>query len=206
MNTFKATKSQVFNRGAAPDAFLQELIVWARTAQDEIFAANPHFDIYSKVKLELGPFTSLIQRKSVMLEVLRVLALFESECNWKEGPDSSRRTETTKENAEAGAWQESWDARKLDPALAKLLSEQGVMGGVEFQQRIKSDHPLAMEFTARILRIDMKNFERIANGPVRKGDEREKTWPDRPKLWSSEQSIYPWLSRESVAEFQAFLS
>lgn len=204
--TFKAAKAEVHNRGKAPDAFLNELIDWAILAPDEVFAVNPHYDIFSKVKPELGPYENLLHRKAVMLEVLRVLALFESGCKWTEGVDSSRRTPTTKENAEAGAWQESWDARRLDPSLAAFLKEKGVDDGLEFQQRMKMDHPLAIEFAARLLRIDVKNYERIANGPVRRGEERKKTWPDRPRLWKDEESIYPWLSRAAVEEFKSYLA
>jgi len=142
----------------------------------------------------------------VMLEVLRVLAGFESSWNWKEGVDTSRRSATTKENAEAGAWQQSWDARKLDPSLRRFLAERGIANGLDFQEIMKVEHDVAIGFTARLLRIDVENYERIANGPVRKGGDRKKTWPDRPKLWDAKESIYPWLRRDAVSEFQALLT
>ena len=44
---------------------------------------------------------------------------------------------------------------------------------------------------------------RTQNGPLYKGEERSKF---KPKLRGEEQSIYPWLSRDAVAEFQAFLA
>lgn len=204
--TFIATKARVHNRGVAPDSFLAEMVEWARWAPTDIFAVNAHTDIYSKVRAELGPYTGIVHRTAVMLEVLRVLALFESSGKWNEGVDTSRRTATNRENAEAGAWQVSFDARKLDPSLTKLLAENHITNGETFQQRMKADHPLAMTFAALLLRIDMKNFHRIANGPLRKGEERRATWPDRPKLWAANESIYPWLSRAAVAEFQALLA
>jgi hypothetical protein len=40
------------------------------------------------------------------------------------------------------------------------------------------------------------------NGPLRKGDERLKI---RSSLRGQEHSIYPWLSRPAVAEYQTFL-
>lgn len=204
--TFLATKVRVFNRGVAPDTFLTEQVEWGRSAPDEIFAPNTNFDIYNKVFPELGPYIDLIHRKGVLLEVDRVLAGFESSWNWKEGADSSRRSDTTNEDAEAGAWQMSYDARKLDPSLKQCLIDHGINDGITFQQKMKSDHVLAMEFIARVLRIDVKDYDRISSGPVRKGDERKKTWPDRPRLWGAEQSIYPWLSRASVDEFRKLLS
>lgn len=204
--TFLATKARVFNRGVPPDSFLTEQVEWGRLAADELFAPNNNYDIYNKVFPELGPYPTLEYRKGVLLEVMRVLAMFESSGNWKCGVDSSRRSDTTNENAEAGAWQVSWNNRKLDPSLRTFLSDSGIDDGVEFQQRMKSDHMVAMEFIALLLRIDVKNFERINNGPVRKGPERKATWPDRPKLWRAEESIYPWLSRAAVDEFKKKLA
>ena len=204
--TFFATKARVFNRGVMSDEFLTELAGFGKTAPDEIFAPNNHFDIYNKVFDELGPYPTLAYRKGVLLEVMRVLAMFEGSGNWKTGVDSSRRSDTTNENAEAGAWQVSWNNRKLDPSLKTFLSDNGIDDGVEFQQRMKSDHMLAMNFIALLLRIDVKNFERINNGPVRKGSERKATWPNRPKLWRAEESIYPWVSRSAVEEWQRLIA
>lgn len=203
--TFSATKAEVANRGVPSDSFLAELVAWGKTAPETFFAPNPHFDIYSKARTELGPWESAMHRRAVMMEVMRVLAGFESSWDWSEGVDASRRSGTTSENAEAGAWQVSWDARRLDQSLVDYLAGKPITDGLAFQRAIKRDHLLAMDFIALLLRIDVKNFQRIVNGPVRKGDEREKTWPDRPSLWPARQSIYPWLSRAAAAEFQSLL-
>lgn len=195
---FNETKRKVFNRGIPPDSFLEELVNWARTAPDEIFAPNPHNDIYSKVKPELGPYESLLHRKAVMLEVMRVLAGFESSWDWKEGVDTSRLGDDTPENSEAGAWQVSYDARRLHPELASLLRDRGISDGITFQRKMKFDHPLAMEFVARLMRVNTRH-----NGPLYKGDERNAI---RSSLRGEEHSIYPWLSREAVEEFEALLA
>jgi hypothetical protein len=200
-----AVLGEVFNRGSLTPETINEMVVWGQTAPDFLFAPNTAYDIYNKIFPELGPWESLLHRKAAMLEVERVLMLFESGGNWREGVDTSRRTSTTSENAEAGAWQVSWDNRRLDPSLSEFLKEEGIMDGETFQERMKSDHDVAMTFITLLLRIDMKNFQRINNGPIRKGDERKKTWPDRPKLWRAEESIYPWLSRDAVTEFMEFL-
>jgi hypothetical protein len=76
--------------------------------------------------------------------------------------------------------------------------EVGTFNGVEFQRAMKAKHLLAMEYIARLMR-----HTRMANGPLYKGTERSKL---TPKVRGEEQSIYPWLSREAVAEFQAFLA
>lgn len=200
---FLATKKGVFNRGVPPDSFLVEQVAWLKTAPDELFAPNTNFDIYNKVKPELGPYESLLHRKAVAAEVERVLAGFESSWDWKEGVDVSRLGSNTPENSEAGAWQVSYDARRLDPSLSKLLQDHGINDGISFQVSMKSNHFLAMEFETRLLRIDVKNPQRLHNGPLYKGAERSAI---RSKLRGEEHSIYPWLSRAAVTEWQQLLT
>lgn len=195
--------SEVHNRGRAPEAFLMEMIRWAKTAPADIFEPNEHFDIYSKVRSELGPWSGPLHRRAVMLEVMRVLALFESGCDWTEGVDTSRLGDDTPENAEAGAWQVSYDARRLDSSLKDWLIERGILTGILFQRKMKFDHPVAMEFAARLLRIDVKNPERLHNGPLYRGDERLII---RKSLREEKHSIYPWLKRGAVEEFARHLS
>ena len=192
-----ALKSQVLNRGVAPDAFLLEMVGWAKTAPDGIFAPNDKADIYGKVKSELGPWDGLIHRKAVMLEVMRVLAGFESSWDWKEGVDTSRLGNDTPENSEAGAWQVSYDARRIAPELNALIVAKGIRNGVEFQRAMKFYHALAMEFVARLMRFNTKH-----NGPLYKGGERDII---RKSLRGAEHSIYPWLKRAAVEEFKTRL-
>lgn len=195
---FVSTKARVLNRGVAPDDFLNEMVDWARTAPDDIFAVNSNADIYGKVRAELGPYTSLLHRKAVMLEVLRVLAGFESSWDWTEGVDTSRLGDDTPENSEAGAWQVSYDARRLAPELKTFLDSKGITNGLVFQRVMKFNHPVAMEFAARLMRHNTKH-----NGPLYKGAERDII---RRSLRGAEHSIYPWLKRDAVNEFQGFLA
>lgn len=196
-----ATKAEVFNRGIAPDAFLNEMVAWAKTAPDEIFARNSTVgtrDIYNKVFAELGPYKNLTHRKAVMLEVMRVLAGFESSWDWTEGVDTSRLGSDTPSNSEAGAWQVSYDSRTKDSDLVILLRNNLIGNGIEFQRAMKFNHPLAMEYVARLMRYNTKH-----NGPLYKGDERLAI---RRSLRDPKHSIYPWLSREAVAEFERLLT
>lgn len=194
---FIEAKRKVYNRGVAPDSFLTEMVNWARTAPDEIFEVNALNDIYSKVKPELGPYENLTHRKAVMLEVMRVLAGFESSWDWREGVDISRAGADTSENSEAGAWQVSYDARLLHHSLRELISRHDIKSGVQFQWSMKFHHELAMEFVARLIRVNTKH-----NGPLYKGAERNAI---RSSLRDAKHSIYPWLSRESVKEFEGML-
>ena len=94
MSNYSATKQHVSNKGVAPDDFLDELVAWGEQSCDEIFAPNAGrntYDIYSSVLDELGPWQGVPHRRAVMLEVMRVLAGFESSWNWNEGRDTRKR-------------------------------------------------------------------------------------------------------------------
>lgn len=188
---------KVFNRGKCPQSFAEELIKWARCAPDSLFEVNAYADIYLKTKLELGPWRGLSHRKAAILEVLRVLAGFESSWKWSEGVDTSKAVINTKENAEAGAWQVSYDSRKLHSSLATFLRERNILSASQFQAAMKTNKPLAIEYVARLLR-----FNTLHNGPLYKGPERKII---RAPLRGEEHSIYPWLRRSCVDEFEACL-
>ena len=212
---FKATKAKVFNRGIAPDSFLLELVEWGKTAPEDIFAVNANADIYGNVRAELGPWTGILHRRAAMLEVMRVLAGFESSWNWNEGIDTSRSGDDSPAKAEAGAWQVSADSIRLGSDLKKMfdratkdvkVNDGGEnIGGmlihaqeIEFQRVMKNNHPFAMEYVARLLRVNTKH-----NGPLYKGEERIAI---RPSLRDPKHSIYPWLSRDAVKEFEGLLA
>ncbi len=174
------SKSVVYNKGRPPDGFLQELIIWGRTADDDIFAVNDEpYDIYGSVKPEMGPYSGIPHRKAVMLECMRVLGGFESTWNWEEGPDQSvPPSQQTPYTMEAGLWQISANSRNLGVDLASMSPADPV----DFQEIMKFNHPFAMEYTARLLRHTTHH-----NGPALR------------------KEINPWLRRESVGEFTALL-
>ena len=180
-----ACKKKVFNRGVPPESFLNELIDWARQARGEIFEKNNIHDVYSNVTAELGPFTDLLHRKAVMLEVFRVLGGFESSWNFNAGRDITNPTSNTPCTEEAGIFQCSGNAMKLDSSLENLLGS--VAGGqTNCENSIvvtKQNHRFAIEFCARLLRFTVNH-----HGPVK------------------HKKINPFLRRDAVSEFQGFLS
>jgi hypothetical protein len=179
-----ATKQHVFNRGVPPDEFLDELIAWGKSAPDEIFAPNLFSDIYSSVKNTLGPWQGLEHRRAVMLEVMRVLAGYESSWDWNAGVDVTNPTSVTPETIEAGAWQVSANSMGFGSELKDLVFDKvGSTDGDDFQKAMKKNHPLAMEYVARLLRRTTRH-----HGPVLRHE------------------IDPWLRRDAVEEFQALLS
>lgn len=181
---YHALKQKVLNRGIPPDNFLDELISWGKTAPGEIFEPNQNHDIYSNVVATLGPWEGPEHRRAAMLEVMRVLAGFESSWNWKAGRDPKTAHPEDPETWEAGAWQVSADSMDIDPELrALVLAKAGKDDPDSFQAAMKSDHPLAMEYIARLLRHSVTH-----NGPVKRHE------------------IDSWLKRDAVDEFMSFCS
>lgn len=194
--SYSATKAKVHTRGIPPDSFLDELVAWGRSAPDSIFAPNEKQDVYASVEKELGPYSVVPHhRKAVMLEVLRVLAGFESSWKWTEGVDTTNRTSMAHiEGQETGIFQVSANAVFFDSSLqAFVLSRIGAFHGIgtrysgfaveDFITRMKADHAFAIEFASRLLRFTVRH-----NGPVLR------------------KEINQWLSRAAVAEFERLLA
>jgi len=180
---FDATMQRVFNRGVPPTDFLAELVAWGRTAPDEIFEPNNVTDIYSNVVGVLGPWQGLQHRRAAMLEVMRVLAGFESSWNWNAGRDVGNPTSVTPDTIEAGAFQVSANSMNFGQELKDLVRRKvGSLDGNEFQAAMKHDHQLAMEYVARLLRRTVNH-----HGPVKRHE------------------IDEWLRRDAVAEFRTLL-
>jgi hypothetical protein len=179
----KAIFREVLNRGSAPQSFIDALVDWGKTAEEEIFAPNPHQDIYGSIRSTLGPWQPGNHRRAVMLEVMRVLAGFESSWDWRAGVDTSNPSSQTPVTAEAGAWQVSADSLSFGPELRELVKRRaGSLDPLDFQEAMKDDHLLAMEYIARLLRRTTQH-----NGPVKRHE------------------IDDWLLPAAVTEFQVLL-
>jgi hypothetical protein len=190
---YSATKQQVSNRGIAPDGFLDELVAWGRDADSSLFVEYSNDDdVWTKVRRVLGPYEDLRHRRAVMLEVMRVLAGYESSWNWNQGTDAhadkvarDAGNPRRPEQIEAGAFQVSADSMNLGIELKiMVLTEVGSTGAREFQRAMKDNHTLAMDYVAQLLISTVSQ-----NGPLL--DER--------------QGMYGYLKRDAVAEFRGFL-
>ena len=182
--TFTACYQEVANRGVAPDDFLNEVIDWCRNAPDEIFERNNNNDVYSLVVDELGPFSSLLYRKAVMLEVLRVLGGFESSWNWEEGPDPTNPNSNMPCTEEAGIFQCSGDSMGFDRSLRDyVISVVGSTDCNDFQSTTKENHRFAIEYCERLLR-----FTTDHHGPLLR------------------REVNAWLSTAAVQEFLSFIA
>ena len=169
--TFKATKARVKGRGIPPDAFLSELLNWLRKAPEEIFApsTNPG-DVYNVIAGDLGPFTTSVNRKAAMAELLRCLGGFESSWRWNEGVDRTNRTSMTHiEGQETGIFQVSHDSVPLEKRGTTLrdciVRHCGANDVNAFIRTMKSNHEFALEYCARLLRVSF-----LWNGPIKRGE------------------------------------
>ena len=180
--TFIATKVRVKNRGMPPDSFLTQLVEWGRQAASEIFAPNPNpADIYAAIRPILGPWESLLHRRAAMLEVMRVHAGLESSWNWDEGVDTTNQTSMAHvEGQETGIFQVSWDSTLLnDGAMKEFAVLNGIGTPGSFIPAMKANHKLALEYYARLIRVNVQWA-----GPIKRHE------------------IDPWLSRASLDEFK----
>ncbi|HWA84353.1 MAG TPA: hypothetical protein VG820_12995 [Fimbriimonadaceae bacterium] len=139
-----------------PRAFLDQLIDTIQSLPDEVFAVNALYDVYSVVKSVLGPYEGLMHRRAVMCEVLRVVAAFESDWNWNEGVDvHNQRSRTHKIAEETGAFQASADSMVFDASLMNCVDRAcGAHDPDTFIANMKSNHALAVEYCARLLRFN----------------------------------------------------
>jgi hypothetical protein len=182
--SYTALKQHVLNRGKAPDAFLDELVAWGKTAPEDIFVPNDASDVYSSVANTLGPWEGPLHRRAVMLEIMRVLAGFESSWDWNEDVDRNNPTSVTALTMETGAWQVSANSMNFGQELKDLVyAHVHSLDGNAFRRAMKQDHPLAMEYIARLLRRTTRH-----NGPV------------------ARHEIDPWLRKNAVEEFLALIA
>src|SRR4051812_13919289 len=101
---YHAFKHRVHDRGVAPDAFLDEMIAWGTTAPADAFGPDrTSHGIYLRVLPVLGPWRNELHKRAVMLEVMRVLAGFESSWKWGEGTDMHAKAHRVAAKHEAGA-------------------------------------------------------------------------------------------------------
>ena len=141
-------------------------------------------DIYSSIMNTLGPWQEPPHRRAVMLEVMRVLAGFESSWNWDEGrdthnPGSGHRADNRSRRV---AGQRGLDELREGTQRLGASQKSASFVTTAFQKAMKENHPLAMEYIARLLRRTTHH-----NGPV------------------VHHEIDPWLRQDAVAEFQSLI-
>lgn len=181
--TFDAAREKVFNRGRPPTRFLNELVDWGIGAPDAIFQPNDRNDVYTAVRDELGPWEGPLHRRAVMLEVLRVLAGFESSWDWNAGRDTTNPSSGLPCTEEAGILQCSGNSMDFDPSLKEYMRQ--ITGRTDcdtFRTETKRNHPFALEYTARLLRFTTRH-----HGPLKR------------------REVNQWLRRSAVEELASFL-
>jgi len=193
---FETAKKFYRWRDAPTKEFLDTIVDWARDAPDEIFAYNSERDdFYSHVQYKFGPWrTEDFQRhrRGVMLEVIRVLAGFESNYDWKTGRDvgAGPQSECQKE---AGVLQVSGDSMNGFKGVGQWAKQEyGVRSCRHFRKLTWENKQFAIEYCARLLRETYKH-----HGPLK----RKTNHPTDPR----KTSIHPFFSLNAVDEFRSFL-
>jgi hypothetical protein len=168
-----------------PRDFLDTLIDTIKPLPDAVFDVNDGHDIYAAMKGALGPYESLLHRKAVMCEVLRVTAAFESDWNWNQGVDRNNADSMAhKQGQETGAFQVSANSMGFDRSLPACLDRLAGAHDVDtFIDDMKSNHALAVEYCARLIRFNIAWC-----GTIMKPSQ-----------------VMSHVRRDAVAEFQTFL-
>ena len=186
MNFTGPITNHVAGQGRAPDAFLTELLAWGSKMLMEIYAPNgANWDIFNRLYGILG----LEHRRAALLELMRVLAGFESSWNWNEGVDTTNKLSMENINGqETGAWQVSFDSLGLQDMgsnnnlRACVVAHCRVVSVDAVLVNMKINHVFAMEYAARLLRNSFR-----WDGPVLRHE------------------VDQWLSRDSVDQIRGLL-
>ena len=165
---FNHTLQPVANRGSAPIGFLNQVLVWGENEPDITFTLRKddaeETDIYTVLRklFSKEDWTSLVRRKCWMMEVLRVLAGFESSWKPNTGADTTNPAERDAETFSAGLWQISYNSRGFGQDLRDMLVVYGIHNGAQFQQMMKTNFTFAARWAARLFRHTIRH-----NGPLR---------------------------------------
>ena len=116
---------------------------------------------------------------------MRVVAGFESSWKWTEGVDvTNLHSVQNPDGEETGIFQVSFDSTRLNNNAMKPFAVANGIGTIgSFISKMKTDHRLALEYFARLSRINIR-------------------W-DGPLI---RHEVDPWLSSASVSEFQDLLT
>lgn len=186
---FNFTRRTFSDHGPTPIGFLQDLLVWAKGAQDDIFTPNKEpddaFGLLKRAVTPDRPWASLLHRKATLLDAAVVHAGYESDWNWQEAVDKTNRTSmANKTGEETGPWQVSFDSEWLRNGAMKPFAIAHNIASVDtFIPAMKGNKSLSCEYYFRLLRVSTRWA-----GPWNKG-------------W-----ITGHISPEAIAEWQALLS
>lgn len=183
--SFNHTRRTFANHGPTPVSFLQDLLLWAETAPDEIFAPNNEPSDAFNLLVPVGGWQSLAHRKATLLDAAVIHAGYESDWNWHEGVDVTNRTSmANKTGQETGPWEVSFDSENIHHAAMLPFAQSHDIANVDaFIPAMKTNKPLSCEYYFRLLRVST-----AWAGPWNKG-------------W-----VAAHISSEAVAEWQALLA
>lgn len=160
------------DRGIPPTSFLNELIDWARMTELSVFDRNDvDVEMFTLIRPKLGPWHEtpgepipfIFHRRAALMEAMRVHAGYESSWNWNEGVDRTNQTSVANiTGQETGIFQVSYDStllggptRPMKKYLDDLFGKDSV-GPQFFIEHMKKDHVFALDYYARLVRVNIK--------------------------------------------------
>lgn len=186
---YQFTTAVLYKRSAPPVAFLDESVLWAKFAGDDVFMPNDSNDIYAKYAPVVGRWTSLPQRKAGMMEMLRVLAGYECSWSWQAGVDLDNPDHSS-DATETRIFQVSANSMAFGDLEKRVFLRFGSTDPDVFIREMKTDTFFALDYAARLLRLTID-----ANGPVLHDD-----------LASVDKKyLHHWLSPPAMNEFMALI-
>lgn len=211
---FIATRTAIGGgHGEPPVLFLTDLVNWCREAPDDLFAPNDvPMDIFAAIKSRLGTcsgkdgsgtwcyhWESLLHRRAAFCEAARVHAGRESDWRYNEGVDTTnQRSQHNIEGEEAGLFQVSFDSVYLPHGEKEALWAYAVANGIDtprnfiarmkfrVEERSEEGRRIVFDYYARLMRLSI-------------------AWAG-PFVRHNADSVYPYLSRASMAEFESLLA
>lgn len=160
------------NQGRIKPEILNALTDFARAAPDQLFEKNDAADIYWLFNKNVGPITSLKQRRAIMVDTLIVLGAMESSWSYTAGRDPATSPNKPCNEWEAGMFQTSSNTLTRTPELMKLFQvackdyRQNQDDCTAFQACTKAEPAFAVSYTALLLRNTTEHHGPIKNGFV----------------------------------------
>lgn len=189
---FKEARYKIHNRGVAPTWFLDkltDLIQSQLKKTPSYFEKNEHYDVYSSMFPQLGPWTSLEHRAAALANYLEILAGYESSWNPVLGRDETNPNVDSPWNEESSLYQTS-----ADSIVTKEMKDL-------FEEYAHMPFAVTDEVARKFISLSKENFDYCTlhtilvlrhtinhHGPAKS------------------KAVNKWLRREAVDEFQKFIS
>lgn len=211
--TFDETRKSIGgNHGQPPTTFLTDIVNWCRQAPDSLFAPNDvPVDIFTAIKPKLGTLVSedeggrhfkwdnILHRRAAFCEAATIHSGRESDWRYHIGVDTTnRRSQSDIKAEEAGIFQVSFDSVFLPHGRKEELWELAEGLGIDTPEKFIHAMKFRIEERTEVQRrIVFDWYAAIMRRSI--------TWAG-PFVRHNADSVYPYLRRAAMLEFQQLLA